>query len=326
MIGFSMNTLQVYNLEFPDYIHELNIGGYRFVRVPDYENAFKKLQHKVEVIGSEFHVVPVTGSHQITATVEIPDSESDAILPWNPEMKATLLQDVVLFLTLFTGRNVFALEPLQEKQIITADPRLHPWGAQFHLSIQREIIWQNRHSGEIISDAQMQGQQKADYNLLDFGLENTIKGVLATIMLPEWKNEYDNAFFLFTFRQAMRQDNLEPAFLLCWTIWEHLFAIHNRNWLDASSIEQTSGDKKIAFILNKYLLVSIDDVARGEIKRIARARNRLVHFGPIPENVDYEEMEMFIRLTEQIVAIVLRLEPSNAFNSLDRLKEFLKES
>ncbi len=321
-----MKQLQVYNLEFPSYVHEMNMAGYRFVRTSNYGDVLQKLHQKVEVIGSEFPTTPCTGTHQITSSVDIPDTEQPAILPWNTDMRTTLLQDVLLFLTLFTGRNVFALEPLKEKQILTPDPRMHPWGGQFHLSIHREIRWQNRRSSEVLTDTQMRGRQIADYNLLDLGPEKTINEVLTTIGTSEWKKEYGNGFFLFTFRQAVRQDNIEPAFLLCWTIWEHLFAAHNKNWLDDSSIEQTSGDKKIAFILNKYLLINIDDAARGEIKRITRARNRLTHVGLIPENVDYEEMEMFIRLTEQIMAIVLRLEPSNAFNSLERLKSFLKKA
>ena len=47
-----------------------------------------------------------------------------------------------------------------------------------------------------------------------------------------------------------------------------------------------------------------------------------LHFGPIPDNVDLEEMKMFIRLTEQLMAIVLGLEPSNALNSFDHLQNF----
>ncbi len=96
--------------------------------------------------------------------------------------------------------------------------------------------------------------------------------------------------------------------------------------MDNTAIEQMSGDKKVSFILNKYLLVDIDEKARKEVKRITQARNRLIHYGIKPDNVDLKEMELIIRLTEQIMAIVLKLQPSNAFNSVERLRALLKKS
>ena len=36
-------------------------------------------------------------------------------------------------------------------------------------------------------------------------------------------------------------------------------------------------------------------------------------------------MEMFIRLTEQLIAIILELSPSNIFNSFEDLDNFLSE-
>lgn len=319
-----MKELRVYNLEFPDYIHELNIGGYKFKRIADYEKALAGLQQIVEEIGSEFPKKLNTGTHQQTALVEIPAKEESAILPWVKEGKFTKLQDVLLFLTLFTGRNVFALNPGEEKYPLRPDPRGNFYGGQFRLSEHRDVKWRHKKTGDFRTDKEMENQPVFDYDHLDFSLEITINEVLATIGSEKWREVYGNGYFIFTFRQAMRQHDIEPAFLLCWTIWEHLFTLHNREWLDDFSIEQTSGDKKVAFVLNKYLLIKIDDGARTEIKRITRARNRLVHFGERPDNVDLDEMTMFIRLTEQIMAIVLGLQPSNAFNSVERLQEFLK--
>ena len=86
-----------------------------------------------------------------------------------------------------------------------------------------------------------------------------------------------------------------------------------------------SGDKKIAFILNKYFLKNIDDNARKNIQKINKTRNRLIHFGKKTEQVDYKEMKMFIRLTEQLIAIIFELSPSNIFNSFEMLDIFLKK-
>ena len=76
--------------------------------------------------------------------------------------------------------------------------------------------------------------------------------------------------------------------------------------------------------MHRYLLIDIYNTAIAEIEHITRARNRLIHFGKIPDGVDLKEMTMFIRLTEQLPAIVLGLEPSNALNSFDHLQKFLQ--
>ena len=319
-----MKELLVFNLEFPEYIQEINIAGYKFKRVVEYANAFAGLQHIIESVGGEFSVRLNTGTHQHTANVEVPEKEESAILPWIKDSNFTKLQDVLLFLTLFTGRNVFAINPGDEGKPLRPDPRIHFWGGQFRLSIHRDVRWRHRETGEFRTDEEMKDKPVFDYDNLDFGLERAVNEVLDKIASKEWGEKYGNGYFIFTFRQAMRQYDIEPAFLLCWTIWEHLFTLHNREWLDEPTVLQTSGDKKIAFILNKYLLIKIDDSARTEIKRITKARNRLIHFGKKQDNVDLDEMTMFIRLTEQIMAIVLELQPSNAFNSIERLRTFLK--
>ena len=319
-----MKNLSVYNLEFPEYIHELNLAGYKFKRITDYETAFAGLQHTVEAYGGEFSRKLNTGTHQLTATVEIPDKEKSAVLPWEKNGKFTKIQDVLLFLTLFTGRNVFVLNPGEEKYPLRPDPRHHFYGGQFRLSVRSDVKWRSKTTGELITEEKMNGQSVSDYEYLDTGLEKTINEVIVTLASKDWQDEFNGGYFLFLFRQAMIQNYIEPTFILCWTIWEHLFTVHNRNWLDNTAIEQMSGDKKVSFMLNKYFLIDVDEKARKEIKRITQARNRLVHYGIKPDNVDLKEMELVIRITEQIMAIVLKLQPSNAFNSLERLKKLLK--
>jgi len=319
-----MKELPVYNLEFPAYVNIINIAGYKFKRVANYNTAFSGLQHIVEVFGSEFPIKLNTGTHQQTAIVEIPVEEESAILPWAKESKFTKLQDVLLFLTLFTGRNVFVLNPGEEKYPLRPDPRGHFWGGQFRLSMQHDVKWRHRTTSELRTDEEMKKVSVFDYDRLDLGLEKTICALLDTVSSGSWRDKYGAGYFIFTFRQLLKQENIEQAFLASWTLWEHFFTLHHRHWLDDKSIEQIGGDKKIAFILHYYFGQRITDFARGRIKRLTKARNRLVHFGPIPENVDLKEIEMFIRLTEQLMAIVLGLEPSNALNSFDHLQSFLR--
>jgi hypothetical protein len=321
-----MKELTVYNLEFPDYIDDFNVAGYKFKRVANYDDALAGLQHTVESMGGEFTIKLNTGTHQGTALVEIPDSEDAAILPWDKEGGFKKLQDVLLLLSLFRGRNIFALNPGEEKFPLRPDPRRHFYGGQFRLSVRHDDRWRNKSTGEIIGDDKMAGRNVYDYTRYDLGVESTVNEVIATISSKAWLEKFDGGYILFLFRQAIGQNYIEPAFMLCWTIWEHLFATDNRKWLDSAAIEQMSGDKKVSYIINKYLLVSIDEKARKEIKRIAQARNRLVHYGKKADNVEFKEMELFIRLTEQVMAIVLGLQPSNAFNSFERLNALLKAS
>ena len=51
-----MKERPVYNLEFPAYIDELNIAGYKFKRAKNYQEAFAGLQHKIEAYGGEFRI------------------------------------------------------------------------------------------------------------------------------------------------------------------------------------------------------------------------------------------------------------------------------
>jgi len=319
-----MKELSVYNLEFPAYADILEITGYKFKRITDYMTAFAGLQHIIDVSGGEFPIRPVTGTHQKTAIAEVPEIEEGAILPWASKSKVTKLQDILLFLTLFTGRNVFALKPNEEKYPLRPDPRGHFWGGQFRLSEIRDVKWRHKQTRELKTEEEMKGTPTFDYDYLDMGLEKTIHLVLETISSKDWRAKYGTGYFIFTFRQIVKQENIEQAFLLSWTLWEHFFTLHYRYWLDDKSIGQINSDKKIAFILHYYFGQEINDFARGRIRRLSKARNRLVHFGPIPENVSFGEIEMFIRLTEQLMAIVFGLDPSNALNSFDRLQSFLK--
>jgi hypothetical protein len=287
-------NLQIFNLEFPPYIKKLKIGNYIFKRVKNYKETFDGMMCLVNSFGSEFNTQIKVGSHQITATVELPQKEKKCILPFGNN-NSTQLDDILFLLTIFTGRNVFKRDWEDSENIaIMSDHRIHQYGGQLVCSIQYDSMW-----------------------------ENNINKVLDLISSKQWQNDYEGGYFLFLFKSAIQRQIIETAFISCWTIWEHVFAIRNRKWLDNTAIEQMSGDKKIAFILNEYFLKSIDDTVRKNIQKINKTRNRLVHFGKKTEQIDYKEMEMFIRLTEQLIAVILELSPSNIFNSFEALDSFL---
>jgi hypothetical protein len=311
----------VYNLEFPPYIDKLVIGGYLFKKIPTYPEAFSKMQHLVNTGGSEYPVKDQTGSHQITAIVEIPDQEDPAVLPWLDKNTKQIL-DVLFLLTIFTDRNVFIKDWEGEKPII-ADHRMHQWGAELLLSLEHQPMWKDMNTGELKNISEMAKNPIFDYNLVDIGFEKSINAVLNTISNKKWQEKYSNGYFLLLFRQAIQRQIIETSFILCWSIWEHLFTLHNKKWLDKRTSETLSGYEKISFILSEYFLISLDDKAKQEIGKLARTRNRIVHYGMKADDIDYKEMEMFIRLTEQLMAMILELQPSNVFNSTEKLKDFL---
>lgn len=318
-----MKQLSIYNLEFPPYIEELNIGDYKFKRVSNYEESFGKLMHLVNSSGSESATKVQTGSHQITATVEIPDSETSAVLPW-ADKDAKQLLDVLLLLTIFTGRNVFIKEWEEDEGVaIIQDHRQHQWGGQLILSIEYESMWKHRDAGILYSEQDIKGKQVFDYNQVNVGFEKSLNKILNLISTKKWQEKYSNGYFLFLYKDAVQRQILEKSFLSCWTIWEQIFSLENNGWLPNEDILKIGGDRKIAYILNKYFGINIDENGRRNIRRITKSRNKLVHFGKKMENVSTQEKEMFVRLTEQLIAIILGLAPSNAFNSFERLDDFL---
>lgn len=316
-------SLQIYNLEFPSHIDEIRVANYNFKRIKNYKNALSGMMHLVNSSGGEFSTSTNEGSHQITSTVLIPEKEEPGVLPFGNK-KFNQLDDILFLLTIFTDRNVFKQDWKDEKNtIIIADHRTHHYGGQLACSIPYESGWKDRKTGELKNDDQPLDVSILNYYRVNIGFEKSINRVLNTISDKKWQTEYENGYFLLLFKAAIQRQIIETTFISCWTIWEHIFAVKNRKWLDTTTIEQMSADKKIAFILNEYFLKKIDETARKNIKKINQTRNRLIHFGKKTDAINYKEMDMFIRLTEQLIATILGLSPSNIFNSFEALEIFL---
>ena len=118
--------------------------------------------------------------------------------------------------------------------------------------------------------------------------------------------------------------DIEPQFLLCWIIWEHLFAVLRGKDYDEEQLENIEGKVKIAYLITSHFGINLNSNSHKEIRRIAKARNKLMHYGQKPANIDYKEMDLFIRATECLVCKILDLNPSNLFNTNEKLTEFLK--
>ena len=228
----------VYNLEFPSRCPEMTLFGYRFDRVDDYQEQVRRLQHLVTVY-SEFETSANTGAHAITAYVEIPEHEEHAVLEWAND-DATALSDVLLLLSIFMQRDVFVIRPQTTEDavgVITADHRVYVGGGILRCSIPYK-----KHPLE---------PEPFGY---DIGFEEGLNQIYALIRSEEWQHKYRRGYFLFLARMAFRRQPLEAAFIQCWTIWEHLFAILNRNWLSPRRVRQISATEKISYILVEYAL------------------------------------------------------------------------
>ena len=237
-INKKSKILQIFNLEFPSYVEELKIGNYIFKRVKNYKEAFNGMMCLVNSSGDEFDTQIKVGSHQITATVEIPQKEKKCVLPFENK-KLTQLDDILFLLTIFTDRNVFKKDWEDSDNIaIISDHRIHQYGGQLRCSMQNESRWKDINTRELKNEAEMKDIPVFDYHQIDIGFENTLNKVLNLVSGKKWRNEYEDGYFLFLFRSATQRQIIETAFISCWTIWEHIFAIKNRKWLDNRTIEQ----------------------------------------------------------------------------------------
>ncbi len=299
----------VYNLQFPLLCSEMTIFGYRFTKVDDYADRIIRLQH-LGTSYSEFEIRANTGEHAITAYVDIPEHEEKAVLEW-ADSNSTALSDVLLLLSIFTKRDVFATDIKENEDnndVITADPRVYQGGGILRCSIPFK--------GQPIEPEPFR---------CDIGFEEGLDRIYSLIRSEEWQRKYKQGYFLFLARMAFRRQPLEAAFLQCWTIWEHLFATLNQSWLSKRQIRQLSAVEKISYVLVKYALRDeITEAERKRIESLAEIRNRLVHFGRFPERGSvHDDAVLFTKLTEFIIARILDLSPSNVLNTLERLEDFL---
>lgn len=300
----------IYNLEFPYYCNEITIFQYLFVRDRDYPKKLNQLQQLGGAF-SEFKISPNTGKHAVTGFVNLPIPEPTATLEWSGELN-TALMDILLLLSLFTGREVFAGEPETEgfgpEAVITRDPRVYKWG------------------GILRASPVFKANSDEPYSC-NIGFENTINRVYELIRSQKWQQKYRGGYFLFLARQAFQQQILESAFIQCWTIWEHLFAILNQSWLSSQKIRTLSSTEKIAFLLVNFAFTNeVDSRSAKRIESLAEIRNRLIHFGRFPERGDVHDNALFfIRLTEFLITTILELTPSNVFNTIEKLETFLNK-
>ena len=305
---------QVYNLVFPSGCQYMTIFDYKFVKADNYTTRLQKLQQLI-AYHSDVRVKVNTGEHAITSFVEAMNPEQKAILEWG-SAKNTALDDILLLLSLFTRRDVFAVDKLEKDIAIVADPRQYSAGGILRCSIPYKAD-KSGDSSKLSSIAFP----------CDIGFEETITEIYNLMRTKEWQNKYKGGYFLFLAQQAFRRQQLETAFTQSWTIWENLFAILNQNWLSGKRIQQIDASEKISFILTTYgLRGEINSKSRERINSLVEVRNRLIHFGRFPIRSDaYLDAVLFMELTEFVLAKIFGLLPSGVFNTMEKLEKFLTQ-
>ena len=302
----------VYNLEFRPWCRVMTVFGYRFHRVKDYEEKLKSLHHLISG-QSEFAVSACDGQHAVTANVDIPDHEEMAVLDWSGE-NHTALDDVLLLISLFTGRDVFCFDRRDEREVIIADQRQYQWGGGLACSIPYKAS----------HDASKEDMMNSRF-AFDIGCEEGLNDTYRRIRTEQWRSTYGRGRFLFLAQNAFRRQPLESAFIQSWTIWEHLFALLNQSWLSGRHLRRLDSAEKIAFILTEYALCrQVDGASRERIVSLAEIRNTLVHDGRFPQRgAVHDDAVLFIRVTEFVIAKIFGLVPSNVFDTVGRLEQFL---
>jgi hypothetical protein len=278
----------VYNLEFPGYCDSLSIDGYVFRRAPDYRDQYRLLHHVIRFF-HEFQVDTTLGTHGCTSIVQIPAKQKKPVIAWtNDQEKPTALADILLLLSLFTGRDVFSVPKLigRDGSYTNMDPRA------YYVDLRTAIPYE--------------ADESKPPPRPDIGFEKGINEVYTLMRTSAWQRQYANGRFLPLFRTACRRNIIETSFITCWTIWEHLFALHNQKWMSKDEIRRFPVAEKISYVTVEY---KIKDALKGKdregIKRFATIRHTLVHAGRFPDPSAIKDAALFIQVTCMIVAKIL---------------------
>ncbi|QDV72725.1 hypothetical protein Spa11_09070 [Botrimarina mediterranea] len=287
------------------------VESYSIQKVPEYVDRLKSLQHLVDITTDEHRVTRNTGTHAITATATLVGDKMPSALPWDQVIDS--IDDICVLLSLFSSRCVFAADKAiveNPDHVILQDSREWPWGGTIRCSAKYET-----------AESPQPGHKWCG----DVSLEKAVGTAMKVIRRQDWRDRYDCGYPLISAYWAFQQRTINSAFVQCWTLLEMLFALDNRSWMSSDAIRKCSASEKVAFLLVRYALrSSLTDSEKRRVNELASVRNRLVHFGRLPDTERAREHAvMLIRITEWIVAAILELTPSHVFNTVDRLEEFL---
>lgn len=167
----------VYNLVFPSGCQSMTIFDYKFTKMEDYQVQLQKLQQLV-AYHADVKIRINTGEHAATSFVEKTGSHQKAIPEWGIS-KSSALDDILLLLSLFTGRDVFVVDKVEENMAIVADPRKYSGSGILRCSIPYK--------------ADKSGNANKSSSIAfpcDIGFEEGINEIYTIIKSEEWQNKY----------------------------------------------------------------------------------------------------------------------------------------
>ncbi len=288
----------------------MTILNYTFKREEDYAQKVTQLSHHGTSYG-EFNLTYSTGKHVITATVESPSNESFSPLAHGAPMKT--LDDVLLILSLFTGREVFSTtnSNISDNIAIARDFRPYLCYETLGVSIPPRLVKNDRGIA------------------VDFGFEEDLDKVLRLIHTKEWLEKFEQGQLLFIARQIFTFQVLEKAFLMSYVFWEHVFYMEKRTSMSDKQIIDTDGAQKVRFLLEAYgFTLWLNGQQKDCIQKILTdIRNTLAHYGVFDKDKhSHNDAIKFIELTTRLLAKILGLEPSDGKNTKEWLEEMLNRN
>lgn len=299
--------LPVYNLEFPSNCNEFSIHGYVFKRASNYPDVVEKLARKTN-FHHEFSLQATTGQNIPTATLKRPNKEKRAVLPWTSKnVKAEA--DLALLLSIMTGRDVTIVpdELVGKPYTVYSDPREFLYGYGIKASIPYQA-----------SDSD---PGKA-YNA---GFINGLNSVYITVRSRPWQKKYLNGYFLFLAKEAFMHQPIQKAFMSSAILWEHLYKAINPKNRTEEQLEMVKIKDAVYYLLVNYFEISQSQVTPEKIQKyFAKPRNAVAHFGKLPSKLSRRDAQLFIELTEQLVAKILGLKPKNTMNTNEKLRNLFR--
>jgi len=286
----------------------MHVGNWIIERVADYDSKQALLSNQIEFHGVEFSGTPRIGQNAVTGTLTCTVAEAPSTSALLGASKSAI-DDIVILLRLFTGREVAyaTTEAFENEKLLGfgLDHRQYTFGKVIRTSVPYI-------KGPNVCPSGLKWK--------DESVEAILNKILATISDKEWLDVYHHGAFIGLLEQAIKQRTITSAFTQCWTIWEHLFFCLNCKWMSEQNIRNTRADEKIAFILHHHgILHHIDKNCRDVIQRLVNTRNRLVHHGFFPDNLQaIADAQLFVDLTEYVAVKAMRLIPGEVFNTLEQ--------
>src|SRR5690606_5935689 len=118
----------------------------------------------------------------------------------------------------------------------------------------------------------------------------------------QWQSTYDRGYVLFLAKQAFVHQILERAFLQSFTIWEHLYRVHNPSGLARKDLHRIKAKDAIGYLLKHYGFwhENTHNVRESVQKYFVATRNEVAHNGRFPSKLGNKDALTFTEVTARL--------------------------